>query len=173
MQLPYFRYHPDPIATGAIKESTANCNCCGQSRGYVYTSSFYCPEKIDSLCPWCIADGSAADKFDGLFCDDSPLADLDEKIILEVSRRTPGFDSWQQEVWLTCCNDACEFHGDLPKEEEAQMSFDQFKLAFQDNRLTEAHFEDFKKHYSVGGSTAVYKWRCLHCGKIQYYADFS
>ena len=175
MDLPTFRYHPDPIATGAIKQSDAVCECCFQARGFVYTSHIYCPQAIEAICPWCIADGSAAEKFNGLFCDDSPLAEagLTEEIIVEVSHRTPGFNSWQQEVWLSCCNDACEFHGDVTVAEAATMDIDAVTRACHGKRPIVSQFEDFKKHYRPGGNPAIYKWVCRHCGKVQHYADFT
>ncbi len=173
--LPKFIYHPDPISTGAIKESDAICDCCKKARGFVYTSSLYSPEEIEAICPWCIADGSAAKKFDGMFCDDYPLveAGIPMDIIDEVIHRTPGFNSWQQEVWLTCCNDACAFHGDISKKELKEMTLDSFRAVFQDNRINESFLEEFKENYVPGGSPAIYKWICCKCEKIQYYADYS
>ena len=68
--LPTFRYHPDSIATGSVKPSDKECRSCGEARGYIYTSSVYAEESLDEeICPWCIADGSAAEKFDASFCD--------------------------------------------------------------------------------------------------------
>lgn len=83
MELPEFKYHPNPIATGAIKTSDETCECCGRERGDIYTSTLYAEEEIEFICPWCIADGSAANKFDGLFSDDYPLqnAGLSEEVI--------------------------------------------------------------------------------------------
>ena len=59
---PKFRYHPDPIGTGAFKKADKPqiCECCGKKTGYVYESPFYSTEDVECLCPWCIADGSAA-----------------------------------------------------------------------------------------------------------------
>jgi uncharacterized protein CbrC (UPF0167 family) len=115
--IPAFRYHPDPIGTGSIKASDVVCRCCGQKRGFIYAGSVYARDPLrDSICPWCIADGAAAAKFDAMFSDDTPLAEanLSGEIIDEVTLRTPGYNSWQQEVWLSCCEDACEYHGDAP-----------------------------------------------------------
>ena len=35
--LPTFRYHPDPVATGAVVESDVTCVVCEKQRGYVRT----------------------------------------------------------------------------------------------------------------------------------------
>lgn len=52
-----------------------------------------------------------------MFCDDYPLteAGIDSAIVDEVTQRTPGFETWQQEVWLTHCNDACAYLVDATK----------------------------------------------------------
>lgn len=112
--LPIFRYHPDPLSTGSIKRSSNACECCGEATGYVYAASFYSTQNISFLCPWCIHSGRAAETFNGSFSDERPLIDagIDPEIIMEVCKQTPGFATWQQEVWLTHCRDACEFHGD-------------------------------------------------------------
>ena len=64
MELPKFKYHPNPLATGAIAESNEVCECCEEAPGYIYKASFYSTEEVESICPWCIADGSAAEKYE-------------------------------------------------------------------------------------------------------------
>ncbi|UGS88834.1 CbrC family protein (plasmid) [Ralstonia wenshanensis] len=113
--LPYFRYHPAPLATGAVAASEKICACCNQARGYIYVGPVYSVNDLhDALCPWCIADGSAASKLDASFADSHPLAraGVPAEVMEEVNLRTPGYISWQQEWWLSHCGDACEFHGD-------------------------------------------------------------
>ncbi|MBD5780966.1 CbrC family protein [Pelagicoccus sp. NFK12] len=173
--LPVFKYHPDPISTGAIKKDDASCDCCGQSHGYAYKSSVYCHDEVDALCPWCIADGSAAAKFNAIFSDSHPLSEngISKEIIEEVTTKTPGFDSWQQEVWLSCCDDACEFHGDVSKAEMKAMTKEQIQKAFEDDGLGDEIVGRIKEGYEPGGSPAIYKWRCKHCGDIKHYADFT
>ncbi|MEU9879253.1 CbrC family protein [Streptomyces phaeochromogenes] len=68
--LPVFRYHPDPLAGGSIRASTEKCACCHRSTGWIYTATFYTAQEVDgNFCPWCIADGSAAERFEGDFID--------------------------------------------------------------------------------------------------------
>lgn len=63
--LPAFRYHPDPVATGSVIPSNAECRICGEARGFIYTGPSYGDEGLtDEVCPWCIADGSAHDESD-------------------------------------------------------------------------------------------------------------
>jgi uncharacterized protein len=109
--LPLFSYHPDPVGSGSVEASTAACRCCGHARGWLYTGPVYAEEPLDdALCPWCIADGSAAARFGASFVDDAafdgalPAATLDELL-----QRTPGFASVQPETWPLCCADATAF----------------------------------------------------------------
>ena len=74
-ELPVFRYHPDPIASGSVRESAETCACCDRATGWIYTATFYTAEDVSGrFCPWCIADGSAAGRFAGEFMDSYGLA---------------------------------------------------------------------------------------------------
>jgi uncharacterized protein len=107
LDLPVFSYHPDPIVSGSILISDARCACCGQTRGFIYSGP---ADLEEALCPWCIANGSAHAKFDASFCDPAGFSDsLPPATVEEIAYRTPGFSSWQQERWLSCCGDACAF----------------------------------------------------------------
>ena len=64
--LPQFKYHPKPLETGAFEQDkTVECDCCEQQTSVYYSGPFYCVDEVEHLCPWCIADGSAAEKFAG------------------------------------------------------------------------------------------------------------
>ena len=176
MELPKFKYHPDPISTGAIKESNKLCECCKKTRGYIYTSSFYAKEEVDeSICPWCIADGSAAQKFDGIFSDDYPLqeAGVSEKVISEVCERTPGYDSWQQAVWQVHCHTACEFHGDAEKEELVELVGKSLERFLSAEMITPDIWQDILEYYEKGGNPALYKFKCPECSELIFTMDFS
>jgi len=113
--LPVFRYHPDPIGTGSIAPSDKECRCCGRSRGYIYTLAPYAEEDIEeeSICPWCIADGSAHRKFGAEFIDSEGIPEeVPEHVVEELVERTPGYAAWQAEEWRACCNDAAAFLGE-------------------------------------------------------------
>ena len=112
-RLPEFRYHPDPLATGSVIASPDPCLACGQSRGYLYDGPIYTEDGVDgALCPWCIADGSAADKFAATFVDSEAFPEgVPESAIDEITTRTPGYSAWQSERWPACCGDATVFHG--------------------------------------------------------------
>jgi uncharacterized protein CbrC (UPF0167 family) len=124
MELPEFRYHPDPRGTGVVVDSDAECLACGQARGVIYTGPVYAEEELEqSLCPWCIADGTAAEKFEAEFTDVGfgVPEDVPDSVTAELSERTPGFLGWQQEHWLYHCGDAAAFLG--TKEEEGSTEY--------------------------------------------------
>ena len=75
--LPAFRYHPNPLETGAFEESADGvvCDCCGKTTHIFYTNPFFSVEDIAYLCPECIANGEAARKYDGSFQDDFSVDD--------------------------------------------------------------------------------------------------
>lgn len=173
-ELPFFKYHPNPIETENIKASEDVCLCCNRKRGFIYQASIYTKLDLEgSVCPWCISDGSAAEKFEAVFSDDYPLIknEITEEIIREVVERTPGFITWQQEVWLTHCKDVCEFHGDLSKKEAKELDESAIKKFCVENHLNEDDGKEIIQYYEKGGNPAIYKFVCRHCGEIKLYTD--
>ena len=97
MDLPTFKYHPDPLATGSVAESDTECVCCGQVRGYIYTGPVYAIEEYyNCICPWCIADGSAYEKLDAMFTDDAGIGGYGEwdEVAEEVIEAVTQRNSW-------------------------------------------------------------------------------
>lgn len=109
--LPTFRYHPDPVASGSVESSSERCRCCKRARGAIYTGPVFAEKDLDDkLCPWCIADGSAAEKFGATFTDIESLDDgIPEAVAELLITRTPGVAHWQSGRWPACCGDACAF----------------------------------------------------------------
>ncbi len=171
--LPEFRYHPDPVATGAIVASDGECECCGRRRGYTYASVVYCIDEVETVCPWCIADGSLAVKFDASLNDDHPLvsAGLPSSIVEEVTARTPGYVSWQQDSWMSCCGDACEFHGDAPQGELQALDDAGLQRLADDSGFPLDALRTILPGYQPSGSPAFYKFVCRHCQGIRYNGD--
>lgn len=171
--LPLFAYHPNPIATGSVISSEESCECCGKARGCVYWTTPYGKEEVEFVCPWCIADGTASAKLGVSFSDSwtLPQAGIAKEIIDEVTLRTPGYVSWQQESWIPCCNDACEFHGEAdPRELAALGEEERFQVA-RDFDLSIDDLEEMLKHYEPKGSPAIYKFKCRHCETVHYNWD--
>ena len=159
-----------------MKASPAVCDCCGRSRGFEYAASFYTRQTPKpTLCPWCIASGEAAKKYNGKFSDEHPLrcADIPEEIIQEVCERNPGFSSWQQEVWQTHCGDACEFHGDVKRSELRASSKAALTGLVPLNGMNDSQWQSLLQRYEEGGNPAVYKFVCRHCHTPIYHLDFT
>lgn len=175
MDLPKFKYHPNPLATGSIQPSEVTCECCGKARGYIYSSVLYAEEEVESVCPWCISDGSAASNYGGSFVDDYPLrrSGLPEEVIFEVCERTPGYNSWQQEQWQSHCNDACEFHGDAEKSDLESLSGSKLDEFLRKELIEPDFWEQILEGYVKGGSPAVYNFRCRKCHEFIYSMDFA
>jgi uncharacterized protein CbrC (UPF0167 family) len=97
MELPIFKYHPSPIATGSIVPSAEVCPVCGESRGFAYDSIPYGMNELEHICPWCIASGSAHEKFGVEFTDTEGVGGqgqwekVPKEVVEEVAFRTPGF----------------------------------------------------------------------------------
>jgi uncharacterized protein CbrC (UPF0167 family) len=177
MVLPSFRYHPDPVRSGSIVESDRKCRCCGVARGLVYAGPVYSEEELtEAICPWCIADGSAHEKFDASFIDAAVLPDeLPESVALHVSERTPGFNTWQGEAWPACCDDATAFLEPLGIAE----------IRSQAGGLEGGVLNHIIYEMQISGTAATlllrslnrdrgptaYMFRCLHCDRHHFHID--
>lgn len=171
MTIPYFRYHPDPFATGIFKEpdKPVLCPCCQKTVSVIYEGPFYAIDNVNNLCPDCIASGEAAKKYDGAFQDSESVDEVtDPDKLDELVHRTPGYCGWQQEYWKAHCDDYCAFVG--------YVGFDELNEL---NVLEEVleDLEDWQKEYIRdlvnGGDAQGYLFRCLHCGKHLLHIDFS
>jgi len=176
MKLPIFKYHPDPLATGSIVKSDVECRCCGRKTGYIYAGPVYAEEELDqTICPWCIADGSAAEKFDATFTDESGIGDgevtVSSEVEEEVSRRTPGFSGWQQERWLACCDDAAAFLGPMGREELDKLGSKAVDAVREECGLEDEEWTDYLKALNRDNGPTAYVFRCLHCGNLKAYSD--
>lgn len=170
MELPRFRYHPDPVATGSVVPSDAPCPCCGRVTGMAYVGPVYSTQTVGNLCPWCVASGDAAVRFDAEFADSHPLAraGVPPAVVEEVTLRTPGYTSWQRDCWLTCCGDACEFHG-APRTEHLHPLPEATRGAFAEDHGEDAALRMLEglEDWKPGGSLELYRFVCRHCGRMR------
>src|SRR3954449_6966358 len=95
MELPVFRYHPDPVGTGNVQQSNQECVCCGEQRGLIYVGPVFAEDELnEALCPWCVADGSAHERFDAEFTDAASVGlgweDVPQKVVKEVPSALPA-----------------------------------------------------------------------------------
>ena len=176
--LPSFRYHPDPIATGSVERSPTSCVCCERARGFIYVGPVFAEEELsDELCPWCIADGSAAAKFDAVFTDPAGVGDygtwssVPPAVTAEISTRTPGFSGWQQERWFTCCHDAALFLGRAGRDELKALGDDAVAAIQRECGLEGDDWHDYLEALDNQGSPTAYVFRCARCNRIGGYSD--
>lgn len=169
--LPVFRYHPEPLKTGSVVPSEEVCLCCEQARGYIYAASVYAEEELDQqICPWCVASGEAAEKFDCEYTDASGVggygrfAPVSGAVVEEVSRRTPGFASWQQEVWWTHCGDAGEFLGPVGKKELDEMGPGAWEGFVATAEIEGENLRAVMESLDRDHGPTAYLFRCMHCG---------
>jgi hypothetical protein len=175
--LPTFRYHPDPIDTGSVTESDATCVVCGDERGFIYAGPVYAEDDFeDSICPWCVADGSAHESLGATFVDsESFAADTPDSVIAEISERTPGYSAWQAEEWPSCCSDATAFIGPVGIAEIRAKYRERegfvlrqiiYGLGISGGAATRL-LESLKRDESP----TAYLFKCLHCGEPQVHVD--
>jgi uncharacterized protein len=177
MELPTFKYHRDPIATGSVVPSDRKCEVCGANRGFVYTGAPYGVRDLESVCPWCIADGSAHLKFGVEFVNRDSIGNYGQwesvhpDIVAEVAFRTPGFSGWQEERWYTHCGDAAEFLGPMGKSDLERVGPEAVEAVRHESDFTDEEWESYFDSLNVQSGPTAYIFRCLHCGKLGAYSD--
>jgi len=177
--LPTFKYHPDPIATGSVQaDSDVECMSCEQVRGYIYMGPVYTPQDVDldeHLCPWCIANGTATEKFDASFNNCGNLEDITEEMAEEIEDRTPGFIAWQDSQWLSCCGDGAAFLG-LAGAKELRKNFPKaipgvMECLKEDYGLEGEELTEFFDSLDKEDQPTAYVFQCLHCKAFLAYVD--
>ncbi|GGU87107.1 UPF0167 protein [Streptomyces albospinus] len=173
--LPEFPYHPDPLATGSVVPSAAVCACCERQRGYLCTGPVHTPADLDDrLCPWCIADGSAAERY-GVSFTGGIDGDVADAVWLTVDSRTPGFSSWQQDQWLAHCGDAAAFLGVVGAAELVEFP-DVVETLRQEASGWDwppQNVEHYLASLDKDGQPTAYLFRCRVCATHLAYSDFT
>lgn len=171
MKIPIFKYHINPIETGAFQtDKNVICDCCGKETSIYYDGPFYSVADVEYLCPECIASGRAAEKFDGDF-QDAFSADKvsDDEKLDELIHRAPGYCGWQQEYWLAHCDDFCAFKGYVLWKDIVKMGLEK---EIEENYREELNRIDFNTvEECLKGSMQGYLFQCLKCKKHLLYID--
>jgi uncharacterized protein CbrC (UPF0167 family) len=179
--LPFSRFHPDFIGTGSVEKSDNTCICCQQARGFIYTGAVFDEEDLhDKLCPWCIIDGAAHEKFEALFCDASDFYEsldnpqIPENEIIELTQRTPIFAGWQQPHWLIHCGHACMFLGACSNEMiRRHRKTLEPQIRKESGYNKEAEFQKFYASIDIDTSVLAWFFRCSVCGELLTYLDYT
>lgn len=179
MELPKFKYSPNAYSIDVFENDEDICSICNEERNIRYTGSFYSIDEPDYICPWCIADGSAAKMYDGEFNDycgiegvspnpKDPKPKISKELLLEITKKTPSYKSWQQERWMTHCNEPCAFIG-YADTETIEPLWEELKDDIEKNR----YGTDFiKSNLSKDGSLVGYLFQCLHCNQHRLHVDY-
>lgn len=178
---------PDTVVAGSFIKSDAVCICRNIVRSYVYGRMPYCPgDHSEKICPWCIADGSAARFLDcefvaieGINGDGKDWDDVSDEIKEEISKRTPGFPILQGDQWYTHCGDAAVFLGYIHKDgliDRGQKVTREFIEC-----LDKETYEEFLEWGGIElldmiegecGEAQGYFFKCIHCGKHGGFVDY-
>lgn len=174
MEKVFFKYHPNVWEIGVFSKSVngeiVTCQCCDGKTEY-YLEKMYCKEDIECVCPECVASGKAAEKFNGTFIQDAEIDKVDsvEKID-ELMKRTPGYISWQGEYWLACCNDFCQYIGEVGIDDLKKMGIAEQVISDYEKDNPYNYYEDCME-YLGNGIMQGYLFQCLHCGKYRLWVD--
>ncbi|MFK0295613.1 CbrC family protein [Streptomyces sp. NPDC090442] len=174
--LPEFPYHPDPIATGSVVSSDVACVCCGRVRGYIYTCAVYSVADLDDrLCPWCIADGSAAERYDASFVEGGLGDDVPVEIFSAVDKHTPSFASWQATQWFFHCGDGAMFLGPAGAAELAPFpdALEMLRRELSEWEWPTDQVEHYLSSLDKNGQPTAYLFRCRVCATHLAYSDFT
>ena len=166
--LPFFKYAPYIYKNDRITFKKAKCQCCGQKTD-AYVNFMYCKEDVDCICLHCVADGKAAEKFNGEFVQeaDMRIADADKRD--DLFKRTPGYLSWQGDYWPACCNDFCTYIDSVGTKELEEMGIKEVAFADFKENYPDYYLPDF---FYRNGSPCGYLFKCTHCGKYRLWLDF-
>ena len=110
MELPKFKYCPNAYKLDLFVKTEGTCSVCEEKRYLKYNSSFYSVVEPKYICPWCIANGKASEKYEGEFNDyygiegvspnpNDPKPTIPKEMLTEICTKTPSYSSWQQEQW--------------------------------------------------------------------------
>ena len=172
---PKFKYFADPIKARSFKRGNASCEICGEKTGYIYANAFYSVEDIENICPWCIANGAAAEKHEGTF-HDFEIEDnsIDDENIKELMERTPGFECMQPGIWPCHCSEICVFiehvgWNDIVRLGLADELEDDLKKIRE--KYVGCKNEDIGNIFLNESSLSGYLFRCLRCGKYRLTVD--
>jgi len=179
-ELPTFKFHPNPLETGNAIEKQFICVCCQKEKNYAYTGPiFSADESVDeimednTLCLDCIADGTAANKWDAEFNDcDYNVEEIcsNAEALSELMTRTPGYNSFQSPIWVFHCNEPCEFHGEFTKNELMQLC-ETIEYPDDENDYDPEHLKNILKDYEPGSSHTFFKFVCIKCKGIIAHED--
>lgn len=173
-ELPHFKYQPNALKLGLIEKKNFTCSVCEIEREYAHVGGMYTAAKVTLMCPWCVADGSAAKKYDGVFIDATGCEKVtDPRKITELVTTTPKYLGWQEEAWLAHCDDYCAFMQYVGWKEIQHLKDDlmnDIEKIKSDWNFSQLEFEQSLVN---GSGTQGYLFKCLHCDHYRLHVDLN
>lgn len=172
--LPAFSLHPNAALYGVIQQTTIVCDVCGIDREWAYTGPFYSASKPKelSLCPWCIADGRAAQQYHGTFHDTSFDDSASTNSITAVLTRTPGFPTMNPIFWPDHHGQCCVFLGDfIPEEQPKLLELESIREELR--RIARELGLAEESLLQSSGSLYILLFQCSVCNTYRLSTDFS
>lgn len=131
------------------------------------------------LCPQCIASGKAAKKFKFEFNSSLCLENCSNKSAQnEVIYKTPSVYSMQEFLWPSCCDDMCQYVGNLADEwhDISKIDSEIDPLILETIKQNETFVEIGRPLHELiealnQNAVGVLVFRCLHCGKYRVIID--
>jgi uncharacterized protein CbrC (UPF0167 family) len=180
-ELPKFKYYPTacaPAGTDVVAKEAGDCPVCGEESEYVYMGPVYAEDDDleESICPWCIANGSAHRQFEAEF---NPVAGsapdtVPSSIVEEIAYRTPGITAWQEAQWFFHCNDGAVYLGPVGISELKQYGEDAVEAIREEAsevQADEGSLDDWMNGLSKTGSPTAYLFQCQHCKAFGGFSD--
>lgn len=169
-----FNYMSDDYLSTVFADESFTCDCCKKISNAKYIGPQYSTADNDaSLCPDCIQTGEAVQSGLVDFFNEIDPECVDENVSSEISCRTPGIFTWQDQEWATHCNDACEYHGDATAQDIIKADEKTIQIWMERYDQSRNDWDTFMSGYQPGGDQGVYKFSCKHCNAIVLNWDFS
>ena len=171
MPLPQFRYHPEPDSV--FQKARRKCPQCGVMRDLEYVGQQYGLAEIEHLCGYCIADGSAARKFELEFTnpDGTEPGPGSEKFD-ELVHRTPGYEGPEGDPWPVHCDDYCAHLGRVGWRDITPV-FADVEADIREFCAIDMDLEEFEAEVKRDRSPLlVHLFRCLNCGRHRLTAGY-
>ena len=154
-EIPKFKYVDDNIVKNFFvkEDNKVLCKCCEKETDLVYYTIPHCEDNIKPLCPECIANGKAAEKFNCDFIDEP----FDE------------YSAWQQPYYPNHCDDFCKFISYVGYKELKERNLLDKIIISSDN--DEDSVREYIEDLEIEGNFQGYLFECLKCGQLILHTD--
>lgn len=145
------------------------CECCGETTKLYSEMGIHSGEECDILCPDCIANGRAAERFHGKF------NELEEgcgspECAQTVESKTPRLPANQEYLWKVCCGKPCVYLKRATHEDVEKLSlWEKLKETYCDEIIP---FSDLREMLGEEEDDSLLMlFRCKECGKLHAIID--